>query len=121
MARPSLRIWSIWILKANLIIWAINALVLGILIPSGSSPASLVFSHYFSIITLLETGVAFFIGGAIAFSGSILPGKVKDYAHKSNERWSVDKLRESERRANRYLVLALILFAESVLISFLGV
>jgi hypothetical protein len=78
-------------------------------------------SGYFSKITLLETGIAFLIGGAIAFSGSIFPSKAKEHVLKSDEKWSIERLRESEKRANKYIFLAVFLFVESIIISFLGV
>ena len=121
MTRSSLRKWSIWILKANAIVWAVNGLLLAILVLLGFSWGALFFSQFFSKITLLETGVVFLVGGALAFSGSISLSKTKEYFLKSEEKWSTDKLRESEKRANKYLAFAVILFAESILISFLGV
>jgi hypothetical protein len=111
----------IWILKANLIIWTINALLFVILVFSGSNVTNLAFSGYFSKITLLETGVSFLVGGALAFSGSVLPSKAKEYALKSDERWSIEKLRKSEKRANKYIILAIMMLVESILISFFGV
>lgn len=120
MTHSSLRKWLVWLLKANLVVWAIDALLFSILVLLGSSLANLVSSHYFSIITLLETGVAFLVAGALAFSGSISTNKAKEYVRKSDEKWSVDKLKESEKKANRYIVLAVILFAESIMISFFG-
>jgi hypothetical protein len=111
---------SIWILQRNLIIWAVNGLLFVILVLLGSSLTNLIFSGYFSKITLLETGVSFLVGGALAFSGSILPSKAKEYVHKSDEQWSIEKLRKSEKRANKYIILAVILFAESILVSFFG-
>lgn len=104
-----------------MVVWAINVLLLVVLVLLSSSLANLVSLHFFSIITLLETGTAFLVGGALAFSGSILPSKAKDYVFKSEEKWSVDKLRESEKRANKYLILAVVLFVESILISLFGV
>jgi hypothetical protein len=81
---------------------------------------NLAFSGYFSKITLIETGVSFLVGGALAFSGSILSSKTKEYVLKSDEQWSIEKLRKSERKANKYIILAVILFVESILISFFG-
>jgi len=40
---------------------------------------------------------------------------------KSEENWSMEGLKKSEKKANKYIILAVILFAESLLISFLGV
>lgn len=106
-------------LKANLIAWGFNALVFVILIFSGSSVLSLV-SGYFSKITLLETGVSFLIAGAIAFSGSVLPSKAKEYALKSDDRWSIEKLRKNEKRANKYIIFAVIMLIESIIVSLFG-
>jgi len=111
----------IWVLKANLVVWAINALIFGILVLSGSSFFGLIYSGLFSILALLETGLAFLVGGAIAFSGSVLTSKTKEYVRKSEENWSMEGLKKSEKKANKYIILAVILFAESLLISFLGV
>jgi hypothetical protein len=121
MTRPSWQMYSIWILQRNLIIWAINGLLFAILVISGSNLTNLAFSGYFSKIALLETGVAFLVGGALAFSGSVLPNKAKEYVLKSDEQWSIEKLRKSEKRANKYIILAVILFAESIIVSFLGI
>jgi hypothetical protein len=121
MTQPSWQTQVIWILQRNLIIWAVNGLLFAILVLSGSSLTNLAFSGYFSKITLLETGFSFLVGGALAFSGSVLPSKAKEYVRKSDEQWSIEKLRKSEKRANKYIFLAVILFAESIIVSFLGV
>ncbi len=121
MVHSTLRMYSIWILKANLVVWAINALLLVILVLLTSSLANIVSLHYFSLVILLETGAAFLVGGALAFSGSVSTSKAKEYVRKSDDRWSIDKLRESEKRANRYIILAIILFIESMLLSFSGI
>ena len=116
-------IWQrlfIWVLKANLVIWAINGVLFGILGLSGSSWSTLVFSSYFSKVFLLETGICFIVGGALAFSGSVLPSKTKEYVLKSDEQWSIEKLRKSEKRANKYLILAIMLLVESIIISLFG-
>jgi hypothetical protein len=110
----------VWVLKGNLIIWAINAILFGLLGLSGYSWSSLIFSSYFSKIALLETGICFIICGALAFSGSVLPSKTKEYILKSDEQWSIEKLRTSEKRANKYLILAIILLVESIIISLFG-
>jgi hypothetical protein len=107
----------VWILKANLVIWSINASIFAILVFSGAKSAV---SSYFSIVTLLETGLALLIGGALAFSGAALPNRMKGQIRKSDEQWSIEKLKSSEKRANRYLILAAIMFAECLTVSFLG-
>jgi hypothetical protein len=108
----------IWILKANMVLWAINVLSFAVLFALGFN---LVNSGYFSKITLLETGITFLVGGALAFSGSALPSKAKDQILKKDHgEWSIENLRSSEKRANKYLILAVILFLECLAASFLG-
>jgi hypothetical protein len=85
------------------------------------SGTKLAVSSYLSIITLLETGLALLIGGSLAFSGAALPNKMKGQIQKSDEQWSIEKLKSSEKRANKYLILAAVMFAECLLVSFLGV
>ncbi len=120
MAAYQWRSWATWLLKSISIIWVINAALIAVFSLLGFDLASLIFSGFLSKITLLETGIAFLFAGAIAFSGSILPSKAKEYAKKTEEKWSMDKLRRGEKRANRYIVLAVILFAESLFISIFG-
>jgi hypothetical protein len=120
MIRSALLKYAIWLLKGNLFIWVINGIVLPVIVLSGSSLAVVISAGYFSKITLLETGVVFLIGGAIAFSGSILPSKAKEQILKTGDQWSMEKLRKREKKANMHIVLAVLLFLESLLISFLG-
>ena len=121
MNRLSVQAFGLWLLKGNLIVWAINAIILAILGLFASSLSNIVYSGYFSKITLLETGIAFLIAGAMAFSGSVIPNKAREQIFKSSsEEWSMEKLRKSEKRANRYIILAVILFLEALIISFFG-
>ncbi len=110
----------IWYLKGNFIIWLINSLLFAILMITGSNWVNLVSSGFFSKIALLETGISFLVGGAIAFSGSFLQSKTKDYIHKTDEKWSIDNLRRNEKKANKYIFLAIVLLIESIIISLLG-
>ena len=114
MAHSNLRTWIFWFLKGNLLIWSVNALLFVFLVLSGSILSGLVSSGYFSKITLLETGICFLVGGSISSN------KTKEFIRKSNEQWSIDKLRKSEKRANKYIALAILLFVESLIVSFLG-
>ena len=117
--KSSFKSLLIWVFKANLAIWLINFLLFAVLSLS-SSWAVVAFSGYFSKITLLETGLFFLIAGAIAFSGSASSSKTKELLSNSDERWSIEKLRRSERKANNYLILATILFIEAILVSLFG-
>jgi len=117
-------IWKtqiIWFLKANLVIWAINGAILLIVVLFGYNVFSLVSSGYFSKITFLETGVTLLVGGTLAFLGSASATKNKEIINKTHEEWSIDKLKKSEKRANKYFIVAAIMFAQSILISLLGI
>ncbi len=70
---------------------------------------------YFSKVSFLETGITFLVGGIIAFSSSVLPSKAREYISKSEEHWSIDTLKTGEKRANKYLLLAIILFIQSII------
>jgi len=110
----------IWTIEANLIVWSINLLLFAVL-GLNSSWTTVAFSGYFSKITFLETGISFLVAGAMAFSSSASSSKTKELIINSEERWSIEKLKRSERKANKYLVLAVILFIEAILASLLGV
>ncbi|HTY75462.1 MAG TPA: hypothetical protein VMD05_07850 [Candidatus Nanoarchaeia archaeon] len=121
MIRPAWRKCFVWFLKGNLVVWVINGVLFAVLGFSGSGWANLVAAGYFSKIAFLETGVAFLVGGAIAFSGSLLPNKAREQIFKTaDEPWSMDKLRKGEKNANKYIGLALILFVESLIVALFG-
>jgi hypothetical protein len=121
MSRSSSQMYLIWFLKGNLVVWVLNGVLFAVLGLSGFNWVNLIGSGYFSKITFLETGAVFLLGGALAFSGSILPSKAKEQILKTtDEPWSMEKLRKSERKANKYIILALILFLESLLVASLG-
>ncbi len=106
-------------LKANILVWLINLATLAFSSLIGQSWTSLINSGYFPKILLLETGIALLIGGAMAFSGSVSPSKVKEQVTHSKENWSMENLRKSEKKANMYIILAVLLFVQSLLVSFL--
>jgi hypothetical protein len=121
MTRPASQRYLIWFLKGNLVVWSINGVLFAILGFSGFGWSTLIGSGYFSKITFLETGAAFLVGGALAFSGSLLPNKAREQILKTaDEQWSMEKLRRSEKRANKYIIMALVLFVESLLVAFMG-
>ena len=121
MSEPASQTRLIWFLKGNLVVWAVNGVLFAILGLSGFGWANLIVSGYFSKITFVETGVAFLVGGALAFSGSLLPNKAREQILKTaDEPWSMEKLRRGEKRANKCIILALILFVESLLVAFAG-
>jgi len=111
----------VWFLKGNLVVWAVNGVLFAVLGVSGFGWGNLIVSGYFSKITFLETGAAFLVGGALAFSGSLLPNKAREQILKTaDEPWSMEKLRRGEKKANKYIILALVLFVESLLVALVG-
>ena len=110
----------IWQLKANAILWLINGAVVLTLILMGNNFQALVTVMLFSKLAFLEAGITFLIGGVIAFSGSVSASKSKEFILKSSDHWSIEKLKASEKVANKYLFLAAIIFAVSIIISVLG-
>jgi hypothetical protein len=121
MLKPEWQTYAIWLLKANLVIWAINGMLLPVLVLFGYNISSLISSDYFSKITFFETGVALLIGGALAFLGSASASKNKELITKTQEEWSIDQLKKSEKKANKYLIFAVIMFAQSILLSLWGI
>jgi hypothetical protein len=104
------------------VIWALNGIFLALTLLFGYSIVDLLRGSYFTKLTLLETGIVFVVAGGIAFSGSILPSKAREQIFKSEDNeWSLEKLKKSEKSANRYIMLAVILFVESLVISVFGV
>jgi hypothetical protein len=111
---------ALWELKAIALIWLINGIVLLILILMGNDFQTLLAATIFSKLALFESGITFLIGGIIAFSGSVSASKSKEVLFKSSEQWSIEKLKISEKAANNYLLLALIILIISIIISVLG-
>jgi hypothetical protein len=107
-----------WTIKLNIAIWAANFVIFTILTLTNHNTTFL--QGYFSKILFFETGLAFLIGGVLAFSSSVLPSKAREYVSKSEEHWSIDTLKVGEKRANKYLLLAVILFSQSIIISIFG-
>jgi hypothetical protein len=106
-----------WTIKLNIIIWAANCLIFVVLTLVNHNA---LLPAFFSKVSFFETGMTFLVGGIIAFSSSVLPSKAREYVSKKEEHWSIDTLKVGEKRANKYLLLAIILFIESILISVLG-
>jgi|WetSurMetagenome_2_1015567.scaffolds.fasta_scaffold191342_2 hypothetical protein len=111
---------AVWQIKANVGLWIANGLLSAALWLANIGFLGIMNSEFFTKITFIETGVALIVGGVIAFSGSVSASKSKEFIFKSEDRWSMERLRSSEKIANKFLVLALILFIESLIISFLS-
>jgi hypothetical protein len=106
-------------LKINFIVLAIDsAFVLIWMTLADANVLAPLRTDFLSFLLLLEAGVVFLIGGAIAMSASIFPSKIKEYLH-SGELWSEEKLKKGEARANLYVLAGVFLFLESVGFAFL--
>jgi hypothetical protein len=104
-------------LKANAIVWLINIIILALFFIYGVSTASLLQTGYFSKMLLLETGITFLIAGATAFSGSILTSKMREQFLHSTDKFSVEKLRDNENKANLFIIMGILLFLQSLIAS----
>ncbi len=107
-----------WMIKLNVIVWVANCLIFVILTLVDHN--AMLLQAFFTKASFLETGITFLVGGVLTFSSSVLPSKAREYISKSEEHWSIDTLRIAEKRANKYLLLAIILFIQSIIISFFG-
>ena len=108
-----------WELEATIILWFINFVVF-LVFTFGVSGFQLNSSSLFSKLTFVETGITLLAGGIIAFSGSVSASKSKEFISKTEQHWTVHKLRSREKQANKYLLLAALLFLQSIIISFFG-
>lgn len=109
----------LWALRANAIIIVIDLIVLAVwlLLQSANLVAS-VRRDFFTVLLLLESALVFLMGGAVAMSASIFPTKIREYFFRSKEKWSTEKHRKSEARANLYVLVGIFLFLESVGLAF---
>jgi hypothetical protein len=109
-----------WILKVNLAFLIINLLLLPFLSSFFKvSVLSLVRDGFFSMLLLLDSGIIFLVGGLIAMSSSIFPSKVREYVFHSDEKWSQEKHKKSQMKANLYILMGVLLFLESIVSGFM--
>ena len=105
----------VWALKVNLLILAIDLglLATGFLLSDNNMVAPSR-RDFFPLLLLLESGLIFLVGGAVALSSSIFPSKIREHVFHSEEKWSKEKLKRGEARANLYILAGVFLFFESV-------
>jgi hypothetical protein len=104
-----------WALKVNLIALILDVgLLLIWLLLNNANLLGPMRRDFFPFLLLLESGIALLIGGSIAMSSSIFPSKVKEHVFHSEERWSREKLKRGEARANPYILAGILLFLEAV-------
>ena len=69
-------------------------------------------------LLLIEAALIFFLGSSFEFSSSIFFSKVRQYVFRSNENWSIENYDKSRRKSLPYFLLGLLLFTESIALSF---
>lgn len=69
-------------------------------------------------LLLIEAAFVFILGSSFEFSSSIFFSKVRQYLFRSKEKWSVENYDTSRRKALPYFLLGLLLFIESLGLSF---
>ncbi len=107
-------------LKVNVVVLSIDVGFLVVLWLLGTmNVLAPVRNDFFPLLLLLEAGVVFLIGGAIALSGSIFPSKIREHVLRSDEKWSKEKLEKGEAKANLYILTGIFLFLESVILALL--
>jgi len=108
----------IWALKVNLTVLAVDFLLLMIwlLLANGNILAP-VRKDFLPLLLLLEAGLVFLIGGAVAMSSAIFPSKVQEHVFHSGEEWSKEKLKKGEAKANLYILAGAFLFLESLALA----
>ncbi|MGD0645807.1 MAG: hypothetical protein ABSA75_12955 [Candidatus Bathyarchaeia archaeon] len=110
----------IWLAKANGFVWLINLLILFFATLLGHNGLLLITNGFLSLLLLLETGLSLLVAGAVAFSGAIFPSKIREYVfHSEGEKWSIEQLKKEEKKAAPYIVLAAVLFVQSLVVSLL--
>ena len=69
-------------------------------------------------LLLIEAALVLFIGSSFEFSSSIFFSKVRQYVFRSNENWSIENYNTNRSKALPYFLLGLLLFTESIALSF---
>jgi hypothetical protein len=107
-----------WVIKADLVVLTVDfAVLLALSLLLQQEALTIVRNGYFPKILILESGVAFLIGGLTALSSSLFASKVREHFFSSNGRWSENGERKAEKKANLYILVAVVLFLESILAS----
>lgn len=106
----------VWALRVNFIFLVIDLglLLTWSLLHNINVLASPVRRDFLSLLLLLEAGLVLLIGGSIAMSSSIFVSKIREHVFHSEEKWSKEKQKRSEVRANLYILAGIFLFLESV-------
>lgn len=107
--------FAVWVLKINTSLLIINFLILTL--PSFFLEFSLLNPAVFSMLLLLESGITFLVAGLLVISSSIFPSKIREQIFHNEEGWSLEKHQQTQKKANRYVLIGIFLFFESVIIG----
>jgi hypothetical protein len=73
--------------------------------------------NLFTALLLVEAGALFLLGGFVAYGGTIFVSKVRQHILKTGGDWKPEDAMRGEENALSYVLLASLLFAESLLLS----
>jgi len=105
--------FAVWALKVNVALLVIDFLILALMF--FFLKVNILNPVVFSMLLLLESGITFLVGGALVISSSIFPSKVREEIFHTEERWSLEKHHQTQRKANRYILVGVFLFLESLI------
>jgi hypothetical protein len=108
----------VWILSVNTILLLIDVMLLLILAALYNVDVLTgIRNGYLSTMLFVESGIIFLAGGLVAMTSSIFFGKVKEYVLHSGEKWSAEKQKKSEQKANLYIIAGSLMFLESLVLA----
>jgi hypothetical protein len=76
------------------------------------------FFHYYTALTLVESGVLFFVGGLVDISGSISFTLTTYHLSKSEKGWNERELKQTQLKAVHCIVTGILLFVISFILGY---
>jgi len=103
--------------KINLLIISIDFILSIIILLIYNIDLFQVIRNFFITSLLIEAGICFLIGGLIVYRGTIFVNRLSHYLFKSEAEWSPEIAKNAEKSSFFYLLLATLLFLESIILS----
>ena len=119
MSRQNLRELAVLLIKLNLIVLAVNVAIeiaVTLLIGAALEVDAL---GFMSTLLFIESGIFLLVGGAVEMTSPASFSKVREQIFRTKSSWAPEDHRKGERSALRYILIGVLLLAESVLIAFL--
>ncbi len=107
--------FAVWVLKINVALLIIDFLILALI--SFFLKVNVLTPVVFSMLLLLESGITFLFSGVLVISSSIFFSKIREQIFHTEEHWSLEKHQRTERRTNKYILVGVFLFLESLIIG----